>query len=365
MISQVRSLIVFNRLLILFAVTLTVPYLLWVETGTGGIAYLPLVVLGVINSMGLLLNEFLYSMFKRLKPNEFNHIATLSVFLPIATLTLVALNYLFTGNFMVYLLGVTALLQAHFLGCAKLSRLLMGAMGLLLLAGLPLNYPQVQLFASPPWLLANVGLFLIAVQVMGAAIARFVQHHSLEVDKLQSIATTDLLTGLTNRREFNSRLNIEIARARRYKTPLALALFDIDNFKRLNDLYGHQVGDRVLKELGKLLRDNTRESDIAARYGGEEFALILPETGEIEAYDLLERLRTLVSQTVFCLPDNPMTITLSIGVSQLDVTQYTSFEFVELADMALYEAKKNGKNQVTKGSALLSKTLFEKQALTG
>lgn len=361
MMGQVRSLILFNRLLLLFTFTLSASYVAWVEPSQPApFPWLALGTLGLTNGLGLILNEVIYGMLRRIKADEFSNLAALSIFLPIATMGIVAINYLLSGNLMVYMMGILALLQAHFLGCFKLSRLLMvGQLGLLMI-GVWLNLPSLELFKEGPWLVAHVGILLLALQWMGSVIAKFVQHHSLEVDKLQSIATTDILTGLTNRREFNSRLNGEIARARRYNTPLSLALFDIDNFKKLNDRYGHQVGDRILKEMGQMLRQNVRESDVAARYGGEEFALILPETSELEAYELLERIRTLISQKVFCLPENPLTITISIGVSQLNPKHYSSFEFVELADMALYEAKKQGKNQVIQGSTLLRKTVLDK-----
>ena len=197
-----------------------------------------------------------------------------------------------------------------------------------------------------PFFLAEALLSICTAWVSGHYLSRILQNQSYQVEILQSMATTDALTRLVNRRQFNTRLNSEVSRARRHHSALSLALFDIDNFKHLNDHYGHPVGDRILQELGQLISKNVRESDVAARYGGEEFALILPETREKEASDLLERLRQLVSETVFCLPDNPITLTVSIGVSELNSRHNNVFELVERADQALYQAKGQGKNRV-------------------
>jgi diguanylate cyclase (GGDEF)-like protein len=127
---------------------------------------------------------------------------------------------------------------------------------------------------------------------------------------------------------------------------LVLALFDIDNFKTINDHYGHPTGDRILQSLGKLVSENIRESDIAARYGGEEFAVILPETRQADAIELLERLRVLIANSVFCLPDLPLTLTVSIGLCSVYAQHNSSFELVKQADAMLYEAKRQGKNRV-------------------
>jgi diguanylate cyclase (GGDEF)-like protein len=190
-----------------------------------------------------------------------------------------------------------------------------------------------------------------------------VRSSSSQLNRLQSLAATDGLTGLVNRRQFNHQLQSEIARAKRHALPLSLALFDIDDFKKLNDTYGHPIGDRVLKDLGKLVTQNIRECDISARYGGEEFALILPETRQMEAYELLERLRALVERTVFCLPDNPLTISISVGVAQMDFNQATAVSLVEKSDAALYEAKRKGKNQVVFGTIPTPKITLTRQSI--
>jgi diguanylate cyclase (GGDEF)-like protein len=194
---------------------------------------------------------------------------------------------------------------------------------------------------------------------MGLSLSKLLQSHHHQVESLQSLASTDALTKLVNRGQFNHRIQAEISRAKRHHSPLSLALFDIDNFKHLNDFYGHPVGDRILKELGALIAENVRESDIAARYGGEEFALVLPETAEKEATDLLERLRQMIAETVFCLPDNPITLTVSIGVAELAYRQRqaNALELIERADQALYQAKAQGKNKVYVSSQILAPTI--------
>ena len=169
------------------------------------------------------------------------------------------------------------------------------------------------------------------------------------------MASTDLLTGIESRRQFQSRLKGEISRAHRHQGELSLAMVDIDNFKQINDHYGHPVGDTILSELGAILRRNLRESDVAARYGGEEFALILPETRLFEAVDVLERMRELIAHHAFYYSDSnplnstPLFATVSIGVAQLSSDITTATAFIEKADTALYKAKHNGKNQVAYG----------------
>ncbi|MDX2084226.1 MAG: GGDEF domain-containing protein [Candidatus Melainabacteria bacterium] len=236
------------------------------------------------------------------------------------------------------------LLATHLFGLGRLGIVLAGWNVSLLLVGGLLGWPILPQtgFAATLCLLPGILVLLH----WGWLLQGQVKNVRGQMTRLQSLASTDGLTGLINRRQFNQRLIGEISRARRHQTALSLALFDIDNFKKLNDFYGHPTGDRILRELGSLLAQNVRESDVAARYGGEEFALILPETRQMEAFDLLERLRGLIEKTVFCLPDNPLTLTVSVGITQLDFRQDTSFEFVERADSALYEAKRYGKNVV-------------------
>ena len=166
--------------------------------------------------------------------------------------------------------------------------------------------------------------------------------------QLEALAITDELTGLFNRRHFMERLREEFARSKRYQMDLACVMFDIDNFKKINDQWGHQTGDKVLKELGALLKRSHRTHDLAARYGGEEFILILCQTDHRGAMQFGEQLRKNVQDHPFSsVSGQPFPVTISIGVGSFpapDVTQPD--DLVRVADGALYQAKRTGKNRV-------------------
>ncbi len=165
---------------------------------------------------------------------------------------------------------------------------------------------------------------------------------------LEAISITDELTGMYNRRYFFERLEEYLRAARRHRLPLSLMMIDIDLFKRVNDNYGHPTGDRVLRTIAELIRSGLRASDISARYGGEEFVILLPYTDEAEALRLAHRLLVTVSSHPFPLPPEAGPITISIGLSQLDVEHPVSGEaLISRADGALYQAKHGGRNQVT------------------
>lgn len=167
-------------------------------------------------------------------------------------------------------------------------------------------------------------------------------------DELQRLASTDMLTGLANRRAFDERADEEIARARRYKRPLAVIIADIDHFKGINDTYGHDAGDQVLIAISNILADCLRNSgDIIARIGGEEFAILLPECDQDGAALLAERLR--ISIAAFSLELNGDTVkpTSSFGVSEWHQTEGRIDEAQKRADAALYLSKTNGRNRVT------------------
>jgi diguanylate cyclase (GGDEF)-like protein len=356
--SHLKTMAYANRLVLLS--TLLLSFAPNVLAGDFSISW-QVVAMGLIHLTVLMMNEVLVKTLKRVKTIDLEAFIPLCVFIPLGLTLYFSSIYLLSGSPWIYILGWVAIFEAHCLGCIRLGHLLALGYVTILLAGLVFGHPLMHAgVTSPIAFISAIVLMASCLMVFGHLVAKWVHQYTHEVDKLTSIASTDVLTGLTNRREFNARLNGEIARARRYNTPLSLALFDLDDFKRLNDVYGHQIGDRILKEMGLMIRQNIRESDIAARYGGEEFALILPETKEGHAAELLERLREMVSQTVFCMPDHPLTVSVSIGIAQLNPRNHTSFEFVELADMGLYEAKRQGKNRVIRGSTLMSKVLLEK-----
>ncbi|NPA58044.1 MAG: diguanylate cyclase [Aquificae bacterium] len=160
-------------------------------------------------------------------------------------------------------------------------------------------------------------------------------------DNLRRLATIDQLTGIYNRYSFEKFLEEEINRAERYGTRFALIMFDVDNFKQINDTYGHQIGDRVLKELVKVVKSNIRKSDIFARWGGEEFMILAPIKREEDAYKIAEKIRKKIESYHF---DPVGRITVSLGISFYRKGD-TIKSLVRRADAALYEAKKTGKNK--------------------
>jgi len=161
-----------------------------------------------------------------------------------------------------------------------------------------------------------------------------------------SQATTDSLTGLANRWTFDEELALEWRRAERVGDPLALILFDLDNFKTINDTHGHQGGDEVLRVVGEVLAASVRQVDLAARYGGEEFAVIVPETDLDGAIDLAERLRkALENEEIELQNGTRLSVTASFGaVVKGDLPG--GEKLVAAADERLYEAKRAGKNRV-------------------
>jgi diguanylate cyclase (GGDEF)-like protein len=168
----------------------------------------------------------------------------------------------------------------------------------------------------------------------------------IEQARLYNLATIDGLTGLIVHRHFQSKIEEEFRRAKRYGKPLSIIMTDIDHFKKFNDTWGHQTGDLVLREVAKCVRSTIRDTDVAARYGGEEFAVILPETDVEGAAQFAERLRLKVEATTCQGPKGPLQVTISLGVASIphnavDTTQ----EMIKAADEALYAAKHAGRNR--------------------
>ena len=159
---------------------------------------------------------------------------------------------------------------------------------------------------------------------------------------LQLRADTDGLTELYNHVFLMKTLETEIERSRRYGTALSVVMLDIDHFKKINDTYGHQLGDTVLIETAKLLRQPLRASDTAGRYGGEEFMLILPNTDRDGALALAERIRSSIETTPFTATQ--LQVTISAGIAAWNKQKLV--ELIQTADNWLYEAKRNGRNQV-------------------
>ncbi|WP_337998275.1 GGDEF domain-containing protein [Oleispirillum naphthae] len=198
-------------------------------------------------------------------------------------------------------------------------------------------------------LLITLGVAASIILAAAVVLLKPVIRALLDEQRLIEMATYDMLTGLLNWGAFHSTLDREMERARRYRHPLSLILFDIDFFKRVNDTHGHPVGDEVLREIGRVCPRLFRRTDISARYGGEEFAVILPETGEPHAGDLADRLRLAIADAPVATAAGPIAVTVSAGVltwrpAQGDVTKA---ELIAKADAALYASKAAGRNRVT------------------
>jgi diguanylate cyclase (GGDEF)-like protein len=165
--------------------------------------------------------------------------------------------------------------------------------------------------------------------------------------KLKELSLTDELTGLFNRRYLVRALESEFIRSIRYKRNLSVLLFDIDDFKQINDRHGHRSGDAVLKRLASVMRGCLRSSDIVARYGGDEMAILLPETGKSKARELAEKLRRLIEGTRFEFNGKTVTITSTIGIATMPDDRICGWvDMLDKADKALYRGKSRGKNAV-------------------
>jgi diguanylate cyclase (GGDEF)-like protein len=163
-------------------------------------------------------------------------------------------------------------------------------------------------------------------------------------EKVRQLAYVDGLTGIFNRRYFEMRMAEEIERAQRYENELAVIMIDIDNFKKLNDEFGHLLGDETLRQVSTIFAHNLRKVDIACRYGGEEFVILAPQTSGDHAYAVAEKLRKVVEGWSF--PGVPRPVTITAGVCSFPANGKTRDELVKAADGALYFAKQHGRNRV-------------------
>jgi diguanylate cyclase (GGDEF)-like protein len=189
-------------------------------------------------------------------------------------------------------------------------------------------------------LLIRVATLVLVAVVTSGVIAL---HQRVLEGQVRHLTDRDPLTGLSNRRGLDQALSQETSRAARTGGALAVALIDLDHFKQVNDSRGHQVGDRVLRQVGEALRDGIREYDVAARLGGDEFVVILPGCGPEEAVRVAERLRASIGTTVRSATG--VTATAGVAVFGLHGTEPT--ELVGAADAALYQGKRAGRNRTT------------------
>ncbi len=164
------------------------------------------------------------------------------------------------------------------------------------------------------------------------------------LEKHRQKALQDPLTELPNREAYNERATAEVQRWQRYGRPLSVAIFDIDHFKRINDTFGHQAGDRVIKVIGRSIAKRLREVDFFCRYGGEEFVALMPETDSKTALAVLEKVRESIANAAFNYKEQPITITVSVGLTEFKAGDDLETAF-ERADQALYSAKSSGRNR--------------------
>jgi len=190
-----------------------------------------------------------------------------------------------------------------------------------------------------------------------ASIVTVCLNNTCNQERLKKIGLTDTLTGVNNRRFFDQRLNEEVGRAQRDNLVISCLFFDVDFFKKVNDNYGHNEGDMILREVATLIRMNLRTSDVIARYGGEEFSAILNNTDGEKASEIAERIRVSIAEREYKLANGEdIHVTISIGVSTIHAGNYKidvnklGTQLVQSADHCLYEAKRQGRNCVIRTS---------------
>lgn len=184
---------------------------------------------------------------------------------------------------------------------------------------------------------------------VGPTILKFLSGADAEAKYHEEIYRMTIVDGLTqihNKRYFQEALDRELLRARRHERELAVVMFDIDFFKRINDQFGHLAGDHVLRELARVVQSRIRRDEVFARYGGEEFVIVLPETPLEGAASLAENLRSRVEAHAFVFQGERIQVTISMGCAVLLETDKTAVELVQRADEKLYEAKRSGRNRV-------------------
>jgi diguanylate cyclase (GGDEF)-like protein len=207
-----------------------------------------------------------------------------------------------------------------------------------------LNSPHLRAIEPIVDLIVSSAIMILLLTISRRMIEAGVRAEA-RAEAMRQLATRDSLTGLYNRRYLDEKLTEEFARAVRYKHPLSVAIFDIDGFKEINDQYSHDIGDKTLKTIARLLLDNVREVDIVARFGGEEFVVVLLETPLEGARRVCETLCTTIAEYNWQSIHPELTVTISAGISA-DISVNNHERLLHLADIKLYEAKQQGKNRV-------------------
>jgi diguanylate cyclase (GGDEF)-like protein len=221
--------------------------------------------------------------------------------------------------------------------------------GFMLSFASPLGWVVIQLLAGrdpfakehyDPLLYLYMG---IATAVVFSSLGYFIGKRELMITDM---ALTDGLTGLYNKRYFSTRLDQEFERYLRHKHPLAIIQIDLDFFKKINDTFGHQVGDEILVKVARMLKENCRKNEIAARVGGEELCIIALDSDQNEVVQLAERLRYKINNLNYCYQEMEIPISASFGVASADASTHSGQDIYLHADQALYEAKRSGRNKV-------------------
>jgi diguanylate cyclase (GGDEF)-like protein len=184
---------------------------------------------------------------------------------------------------------------------------------------------------------------------VGPTIFKFLSGTDVESQYHEEIYRMTIIDGLTqvhNKRHLYESLEREMLRARRHARELSFLMFDIDHFKKINDVHGHLAGDYVLKELARVVQGRIRRDEVFARYGGEEFAIILPETDLAGAMALADSIRERIQEHNFAFQNDQIRVTISIGVAALEDSDKTSTDLIKRADERLFEAKRAGRNRV-------------------
>jgi len=248
-------------------------------------------------------------------------------------------------------LQMPGLLIVMFFGVIALPRASDSLVNVVLAAlSVPLVLPRHPHQADVIYEIAHFATVVALVWAAVALLERLAAQSFAYRSRLQHEASTDALTGLHNRREFESGMVREMERARRMQVPLSLAILDIDFFKRINDQHGHDIGDAVLREVAATLQRHIRKSDLLARIGGEEFALVMLGTQPPGAWVVLERLRNAVAALRIPAGGQQIGCTISIGITDRVETDVDWPMLYKRADGALYEAKERGRNRVVEAA---------------
>ncbi|MCP3029897.1 diguanylate cyclase [Halobacillus sp. A1] len=248
-------------------------------------------------------------------------------------------------GFMISLGVIMSVIGRYFRKGRYRTILLMNIISMSMITGnLYVLLPDIESFRE---IIVFFWLIAIPTALLATAFFRDIQNSKKMFIKFKNDAKTDFLTGLANVRQFDNTLNELILASNRRKEDVSLLLIDIDHFKNVNDTFGHDAGDSVLKQLSELLQRNARPTDKVSRNGGEEFSLILPDCSLNTALTIAERIRRAVEGHTFLLPDGrEINACVSIGASNLNETASSRDDIFKRADNALYKAKTTGRNKV-------------------